>query len=117
MSTLSHIKGELTGLQWGRGCDTAEIHARAHQHEPHASSFNGAAVVTPRRSMTGSSNTETMKGFNGAAVVTPRRYARLGLHEMLRINGFNGAAVVTPRRFAEVLTAAMDVYPASMGPR
>ncbi len=41
-------------------------------------SFNGAAVVRPRRSFTQWREASALIGFNGAAVVRPRRYRRHG---------------------------------------
>src|SRR5260221_511964 len=77
--------------------------------------FNGAAVLGPRRARRRSSYERAKKGFNGAAVLGPRRVvpARgVGAETLC----FNGAAVLGPRRGKKKPRERVKQR-ASMGPR
>ncbi len=70
----------------------------AHQDQPHASRFNGAADLHPRkahRSATGEASQE--KCFNGAADLHPRKEDQSGEFAPIS-SGFNGAADLHPRK-------------------
>ncbi len=59
-------------LQRGRGRETAERMRASGLAKP-TRSFNGAAVVRPRRGGDATDDAARAGGFNGAAVVRPRR--------------------------------------------
>ena len=107
------------GLQWGRGCEPADINAvfgfpavlfgfnGAAGVNPRISPgwrhrrgcpccFNGAAGVNPRICLQINVGHRNATGFNGAAGVNPRIYERHTQTEKTQMS-FNGAAGVNPR--------------------
>src|SRR4051794_33625551 len=100
------------GPRWlDRGKNPAK---RAAKSSP--DSFNGAAVVRPRKGgrVSGRQQAEEAR-FNGAAVVRPRKDPKRRTPNQMTI-GFNGAAVVRPRKVRERVRIA-EPHLASMGPQ
>ena len=114
----------MTALQWGRARSSAETRAAGHEQGHDPSSFNGAALVRPRKRNSGplvrsptciaSMGPRSFERGNvgrnleavsyKAASMGPRSFERgneeIGVVEAVSSSGFNGAALVRPRKQA-----------------
>ncbi len=117
---VSYCSASMGPRLFNRG----KTQSRSAQPGRTPASFNGAAVVQPRKVVVSTAERLAPSRFNGAAVVQPRKGAQQYFDNLSKIasmgprlfnrgkkqatatavhtmNGFNGAAVVQPRKGAE----------------
>ncbi len=104
-------------LQWGRGHSTAETSNVSRNVGGLGTSFNGAAVIQPRKHV----RKATGKGKGPIASMGPRSFNRGNYPTSRHAAGdrlrFNGAAVIQPRKHLAATEGCQVAVGRSMGPR